>query len=61
MTATQTPQAQIRTGTSHQPPLITAGMGLFHGQNITNLNIHTILPEYAAQNGHRVIEKGVML
>ena len=48
MTAAQTPQSQIRTGTRHQPPLIPTGMWLFHGQNITNLNIHSILPEYAA-------------
>ena len=36
-------------------------MVLFHSKNITNLNLHSILPEYAALGGHRVIEKGVFI
>ena len=61
MAAAQTPQPQIRAGTNHQPTLVAAGVGLFHGQNIANLNIHILLPEYAAHSGHRVIENGVIL
>ena len=61
MAAAQAPQTQVRPGANHQPPLIAAGMGLLHGQNIANLNIHTILLEYAAPGGHRVIGKGVFI
>lgn len=60
MTTAQTPQPQIRTTADHQPTLIAAGVGLFHGENIAYLNIHTFLPEYAANGDHRVNKKGVM-
>jgi hypothetical protein len=49
MAAAQTPQPQICPSPQHQPPLITAGMGLFHRQNIAYLNIHAHFPLIVSQ------------
>jgi len=34
MATAKAPQPEVSAGAHHQPPLLPAGMGLFHHQNI---------------------------
>ena len=40
MAASQATQAEIRSGTQDLPPLFSAGMFFFHGENVIELNVH---------------------
>ena len=49
MATPQTAQAEIRPRSQHKPPFFSAGVRLFHNQNIMYLNIHDYTPLMASQ------------
>jgi hypothetical protein len=40
MTAAHTAEPEVCAGTKYQPAFLSAGVGLFHNQNIIQTNIH---------------------
>ena len=43
MAAAHATQAEIRAGAEALPLFLAAGMGLFHGDDVANANVHVIL------------------
>ena len=55
MATAQAAEPKIRPGAQDKPPLFPAGVGLFHGKNISDLNIHSCLLSYSALTRRKVI------
>ena len=61
MSAAETAQTKIHARAQHQPALVTAGMLLFHNQNVAQSNVHLASSYFLISSQYRFAACSVLL